>query len=96
MACYIFNNKRYSEKELISYLQENPHLINTASQPIIEKLKSTGLATKVFQLTSEEIDQKLKELGVSEDVRKQVSAWHGSPHYFDNLLTKGLIQEVEC
>ena len=65
-------------------------------QELIDRLKQNGLSEYVFLLSTEEIEAKLKELGVSDDVRKQVIAYHGSPHSFDRLLTKGLIQEVEC
>ena len=71
----------------------SPQKIN---QELIDRLKQNGLSEDVFLMSTEEIDVKLKELGVSDEVRKQVIAYHGSPHSFDRLLTKGLIQEVEC
>ena len=66
------------------------------AQETLNKLVETGLADNVYQMTSEEIEVKLVELGVESDVAKQVVAYHGSPYSFDRLVTKGLIQEVEC
>lgn len=66
------------------------------NQELIDRLKQNGLSEDVFLMSTEEIDAKLKELGVSDDVRKQVIAYHGSPHSFKRLLIKGLIQEIEC
>ncbi len=40
---------------------------------VIRQLQKTGLAKNVFLLSAEEVDAKLKELGVSDDVRKQVA-----------------------
>ena len=67
-----------------------------ASNDLVNQLKKTGLADNVYELTNQEIEDKLVELGVDANVAKQVVAYHGSPHSFDRLLTKGLIQEVEC
>ena len=66
------------------------------AQETLNKLVEPGLADNVYQMTSEEIEAKLVELGVESDVAKQVIAYHGSPHSFERLVTKGLIQEVEC
>ena len=42
---------------------------------VIDRLKQTGLTNDVFLMSTQEIDAKLKELGVSEDVRKQVAEY---------------------
>jgi len=43
------------------------------NQELIDRLKQNGLSEDVFLMSTEEIDAKLKELGVSDDVRKQVA-----------------------
>ena len=58
------------------------------AQEILNKLVETGLANNVYQLSTEEINNKLKELGVSDDVRKRVIAYHGSPYSFDRFTTE--------
>lgn len=60
------------------------------TQEVIDRLKQTGLANNVYQLSTEDINNKLKELGVSEDVRKQVL--NGNP--LDNTFDKGLINSL--
>ena len=67
-----------------------------AEKEVIDRLKQTGLAENVFEMNTQEIDAKLAELGVDAETRKQVIAYHGSPHSFERLFEQGLIQEVEC
>lgn len=57
------------------------------TQEIIDRLKQNGLSGDVFLLSTEEINAKLIELGVGEDVRKQVIAWHRSNNKFYNFST---------
>ena len=54
-----------------------------AEKEIIDRLKQTGLANTVTELNSQEIEEKLKELGVDEQTRKQVSNYLKSG-YFSN------------
>lgn len=68
-------------------LSKSPQKIDTI-QKVVDRLKQTGLAENVYQLSAEEINAKLKELGVSEDIRKQVVAYHGSPYSFDRFSTE--------
>jgi hypothetical protein len=58
------------------------------AQETLNKLVETGLADNVYQMTSEELEAKLVELGVEADVAKQVVAYHGSPHNFDRFTTE--------
>ena len=60
------------------------------NQELIDRLKQNGLSEDVFLMSTEEIDAKLKELGVSDDVRKQVIAYHGSPYSFDRFTTNAM------
>lgn len=45
---------------------------------VIDKLKQTGLATDVVQMSTQEIKAKLKEIGFDDNVVQQVIAWHGT------------------
>lgn len=45
---------------------------------VLDKLKQTGLANNVYSMTSQEIEMKLNELGVSPTISKQVVVWHGT------------------
>lgn len=45
---------------------------------VVNQLKKTGLAEDVYQLSTQEIENKLEELGISEELRKQVIAYHGT------------------
>ena len=54
------------------------------AQETLNKLVETGLAENVYQMTSEEIEAKLVELGVESDVAKQVSQSGG---YYSNANT---------
>lgn len=49
---------------------------------VIEQLNKTGLARKVHILSPKEMNNTLKRLGVNSGIRKQIAAWHGSPHKF--------------
>jgi len=54
------------------------------AQETLNKLVETGLADNVYQMTSEEIEAKLVELGVEADVAKQVAQSGG---YYSNANT---------
>ena len=55
---------------------------------VIDRLKESGLAKNVYQMSNSEIEAKLVELGVSPELAKQVVAYHGSPHSFDSFTTE--------
>ena len=59
-----------------------------AEKEVIDRLKQSGLAENVFEMNTQEIDAKLAELGVDAETRKQVMAYHGSPHSFDRFTTE--------
>jgi predicted GNAT family acetyltransferase len=61
-----------------------------SGQETLNKLEETGLADNVYQMTSEEIEAKLIELGVEADVARQVVAYHGSPYSFDRFTTNAM------
>ena len=69
---------------------KNKKAASKITQELIDRLKLNGLASNVTQLTTQEIDTKLKELGISDDVRKQVIAYHGSPYFFDRFTTNAM------
>jgi len=60
------------------------------AQETLNKLVETGLADNVYQMTSEEIEAKLVELGVEAEVAKQVVAYHGSPYSFFRFTTNAI------
>ena len=60
---------------------------NETVLPVIDKLKQSKLADNVRLMTSKEIDAQLGRLGVNLKTRKQVSAYHGSPYFFDKFTT---------
>jgi hypothetical protein len=57
---------------------------------VIGRLKETGLANEVFEMSNAEIEDKLIELGVDAETAKQVTAWHGSPYSFDRFTTEAM------
>ena len=59
-----------------------------AEKEVIDRLKQSGLAENVFEMNTQEIDAKLAELGVDAETRKQIMAYHGSPHSFDRFTTE--------
>ena len=69
---------------------KNKKAASKITQELIDRLKLNGLASNVTQLTTQEIDAKLKELGVSDAIRKQVIAYHGSPYLFDRFTTNAM------
>ncbi len=56
-------------------------------EEVYNELQKTGLVDNTYFLTNAEIENKLRELGYSEDIVKQVSAWHNINIYkvSDNL-----------
>jgi hypothetical protein len=57
---------------------------------VVGRLKETGLANEVFEMSNAEIEDKLIELGLDAETTKQVAAWHGSPHSFDRFTTEAM------
>jgi len=54
-------------------------------QEIINQLKKTGLAGNVFEMSNDEIESKLQEIGVDSEVAKQVSKYHKSRLFVPNV-----------
>jgi hypothetical protein len=61
-----------------------------AEKEVIDRLKENGLSNNVFEMTTQEINDKLEELGVDAETRKQVIAYHGSPYSFDRFTTNAM------
>lgn len=89
-------NKLKIEEKIFEDYDEASNYRDSFITTTLSILEETGLADNIFQLSTQEIETKLIELGVEASVAKQVVAYHGSPYSFDRLVTKGLIQEVEC
>lgn len=70
----------------------SPKIITDA---VLTKLQETGLANKVFAMTSEEINAKLEEIGLTEEVRKQIIAWHGTQNPAKNLKKKDFKNQIK-
>jgi len=62
---------------------------------VLSKLEETGLANNVYSMTSEEIDAKLEEIGLTEEVRKQIVAWHGTQNPAKNLKKKDFKNQIK-
>jgi len=54
-------------------------------QEIINQLKKTGLASNVFEMSNDEIESKLQEIGIDSEVAKQVSKYHKSRLFVPNV-----------
>jgi hypothetical protein len=52
---------------------------------VVGRLKETGLANEVFEMSNAEIEEKLIELGVDAETAKQVTAWHGGISDFEKF-----------
>lgn len=81
MACKLtYKGQRFDTKQqLLKHLQ---------LEGVLDQLMKTNLAKWYEIMSSEEIRNKLIELGVDADVAFQISAWHGSPHKFYRFLTE--------
>ena len=55
------------------------------AEALSERLQQTGLA-KVNWMNRQQIQDFLRNLGISDDVLKQVEVWHGSPYLFKKFL----------
>jgi hypothetical protein len=74
----------------IRFSKSSAQATKSADQEVIDRLKESGLAENVFQMSTAEINAKLEELGVDAETRKQVEAWHGSPYMFDKFSTSAM------
>lgn len=69
----VFLNQQKEKLNDIRFSVGEEKTAGEINQELIDRLKQNGLSEDVFLMSTEEIDAKLKELGVSDDVRKQVS-----------------------
>src|SRR5690606_4106558 len=76
-----------SNSPYISPYKVDPNQENPVVQEIINRLSLGGLAQDVHQLTTQQLLDKLKELGVDADVRRQIILYHGSPYSFTRFAT---------
>lgn len=80
-----FNNNLSFEQVKFQKSLENP-VQELNGKAILEQLKKTGLAKNVFELSNEEIEAKLVELGVDTNIAKQV-AQSGTGYYSNALVS---------
>ena len=81
-------NKLKIEEKIFEDYDEASNYRDSFISTTLSILEETGLADNVFQLSTQEIENKLIELGVEASVAKQVVAYHGSPHFFDRFTTE--------
>lgn len=88
-----------SEKEDLSdqmgvMLQnETGEKINTPVEiieKVVDKLMDKNLVSKSYILSNDAIINKLKELGISDKIAREIQVWHGSPHSFDKFSTSAM------
>jgi hypothetical protein len=92
-------------RDAINFIRNNQDNLNLRLQPkrsarilanaVLDKLNETGLANDVYLMSSEEIDAKLKEIGITEEVRKQIIAWHGTQNPAKNLKKKDFKNQIK-
>ncbi len=82
----------YSEKlqEKVQFQVTEKNDNRQQNNEILDQLKKTGLAKNVFELSNEEIEAKLVELGVDANIAKQAVVYHGSPYSFDRFTTAAM------
>ena len=85
---YAPQNKLKIEEKIFEDYDEASNYRDSFITTTLSILEETGLADNVFQLSTQEIENKLIELGVEASVAKQVVAYHGSPHFFDRFTTE--------
>lgn len=80
------------QRGTVEKVEATPKIITDA---VLTKLQETGLANKVFAMTSEEINAKLEEIGLTEEVRKQIIAWPGTQNPAKNLKKKDFKNQIK-
>ena len=66
-------SKPKAKKQILSSTASQPRNTTIISE-LLSRLKETGLANEVFEMTNDEIEEKLVELGVDAETAKQVVA----------------------
>lgn len=54
---------------------------------LTDRLLQKNLVSKSYILSNDAIINKLKELGISDKIAREIQVWHGSPHNFDRFST---------
>lgn len=81
--------KPKAKKQILSSTASQPRNTTIISE-LLNRLKETGLANEVFEMTNDEIEEKLVELGVDAETAKQVIAYHGSPYSFERFTNAAI------
>ena len=66
------------------YINNDIILLNN----VVKVLSNKGLTSDVYLMTNDEIVEKLKQLGISENIARELVLKHGSPHKFDKFSTE--------
>ena len=66
------------------YINNDTILLNN----VVKVLSNKGLTSDVYLMTNDEIVEKLKQLGISENIARELVLKHGSPHKFDKFSTE--------
>ena len=66
------------------YINNDVILLNN----VVKVLSNKGLTSDVYLMTNDEIVEKLKQLGISENIARELVLKHGSPHKFDRFSTE--------
>ena len=66
------------------YINNDVILLNN----VVKVLSNKGLTSDVYLMTNDEIVEKLKQLGISENIARELVLKHGSPHKFDKFSTE--------
>jgi hypothetical protein len=101
MACYIYKGNTYTKEELLAIknqiIAENEAVFNQMGSEalndvnvLVDQLVKGGLAEEVIVGNTQTLLDVLDEAGVSEDLRQQVVAWHGSPYDFYKFTTEAM------
>ena len=92
------NRAPYKDFKTWAILDENqvlnaksPEYINNETillNNVVKVLSNKGLTSDVYLMTNDEIVEKLKQLGISENIARELVLKHGSPHKFDKFSTE--------
>ena len=92
------NRAPYKDFKTWAILDENqvlnaksPEYINNETillNNVVKVLSNKGLTSDVYLMTNDEIVEKLKQLGISENIARELVLKHGSPHKFDRFSTE--------
>ena len=78
------DNNIYRSTEVDRDIVDTPEEVQ---QGVVEQLEKKGLVSRVLNVSQEAMQKKLEKLGLSPEISRSISAWHGSPHKFDRFST---------